>query len=60
MINLTLSQSQASDLRHALSRYLSDLSMEIADTDSKDYREGLKKRRESLKSLLDQLTTAAE
>ena len=34
-------------LREVLENYLSDLRMEIADTDSMDFREGLKHRKSS-------------
>jgi len=60
MTQLTLTPAQADDLRHALDRYLSDLSMEIADTDAFDYREFLKRRRENLRLIAEQLPLAAE
>jgi hypothetical protein len=60
MIHLKLDDDQAVALRDALGRYLSDLSMEIADTDAKDYREHLKQRRDNLRALLEQLPQAAE
>lgn len=59
MITITLTDIQASTVRDALHRYLSDLSMEISDTDSKDYRDMLKERREHLRALVDQLPAAA-
>lgn len=42
-------------LREILTDYLSDLRMEIADTDSMDFREQLKRRREFVRELLDRL-----
>lgn len=38
-----------------LESYLSDLRMEIADTDNKDFREELKTRKAALKKILDGL-----
>ena len=58
MITLNLSEEQATSLRVALDRFISDLSMEIADTDTKDYRDFLKARRDHLRELADQLPDA--
>lgn len=55
MKQLQLSDEQASTLREVLQAYVSDLAMEIADTDSMDFREGLKAKREVLNSVIDQL-----
>jgi hypothetical protein len=55
MLTLELSPNEAATLRDVLASYLSDLRMEIADTDSMDFREGLKEREALLKRLMQQL-----
>ncbi|MEX0704068.1 MAG: hypothetical protein WD069_18350 [Planctomycetales bacterium] len=55
MIQLTLLPEEAALLREVLESFLSDLRMEIANTDSMDFREMLKVREEFLKKLLVQL-----
>jgi hypothetical protein len=52
---ITLTQEEAAALRGALSSYLSDLRVEIADTDSMQFRENLKREEVLLKKLLQQL-----
>jgi hypothetical protein len=52
---ITLTQEEAAALRGVLSSYLSDLRMEIADTDAMQFREDLKRQEELLKKLLRQL-----
>ncbi|HEU4565787.1 MAG TPA: hypothetical protein VFS05_14100 [Gemmatimonadaceae bacterium] len=59
MIQLSLSADDAAMLREMLEDYLSDLRMEVAGTDSKDWREALKRREELLKRLLDELARPA-
>ena len=39
-------------LKHALESYLSDLRMEIVDTDSQDFRDGLKEEKHLLESVV--------
>jgi hypothetical protein len=55
MIRLELSDDDARILRDVVESCLSDLRMEIADTDSMDFREALKRREEFLKRLVKQL-----
>lgn len=55
MVRIELSAEEAEELSGILENYLSDLRMEIVDTDSQDFREGLKKRKEFLSRLVDQL-----
>ena len=55
MVRIELSTEEAQTLREVLSIYISDLRMEIADTDSMDYRETLKKQETFLKGLLQSL-----
>jgi hypothetical protein len=52
---ITLTQEEAATLRGVLNSYLSDLRMEIADTDSMQFREDLKREEGTLKKLLQQL-----
>jgi hypothetical protein len=53
MINLDLTKEEKDILAMVLESYLSDLRMEIADTDSMDFRESLKKRKDVLKKVLE-------
>ncbi len=55
MVRIELSAQEAEELSGILEDYLSDLRMEIVDTDSADFREGLKKRKELLGRVVDQL-----
>ncbi len=57
---LRLTDEERDVLRTVLESYLSDLRMEIADTDSKDFRTGLKQRKEVLQRVLAALTDATE
>jgi hypothetical protein len=58
MINLDLTKEENDILATVLESYLSDLRMEIADTDSMDFRESLKKRKDVLKKVLETLKQA--
>ncbi len=53
---LNLSDSELLVLRKVLDNYLSELRMEIADTDQMDYREELKQEEIIIKKLLGILT----
>jgi hypothetical protein len=55
MAQITLSQEEVITLRGALSSYVSDLRMEIRDTDSWQFRQNLKREAVLLTKLLDQL-----
>lgn len=55
MATLDLTDVEAQTLRTTLEQYLSDLRMEIADTDRQDFRETLKERKEVLQGLLGRL-----
>lgn len=55
MLTLDLTDSERTILVEALESYLSDLRMEIADTDRMDFREGLKNRKAALMKTLEQL-----
>ncbi len=55
MRTLELSEEECAELKSILTSYLSDLRMEIADTESFDFRQGLKRREVFLKKLLHSL-----
>jgi len=55
MINLDLTKEENDILAVVLESYLSDLRMEIADTDSMDFRESLKKKKDVLNKVLETL-----
>jgi hypothetical protein len=55
METLELSQEQRDALRETLRLVLSDLSVEIADTDLKSFRDNLKDRRDHLNEIMAML-----
>ncbi len=55
MIQIELTSEKAEMLREILSTYLSDLRMEIADTENMSFRESLKKKEEFLNELLQHI-----
>jgi hypothetical protein len=55
MIHLNLTDGEASILRQALATYLSDLRMEIADTDQQEFRDQLKQEEVMMKKILEAL-----
>jgi hypothetical protein len=58
MVHLVLEPTEAEVLRMVLESYLSDLRMEIADTDSMDYREKLKGRKAVLRGIVNRIVEA--
>jgi hypothetical protein len=54
-MQIELDDSDAEILREVLYSVIMDLSPEIADTDSPDYRRQLKARRDRLRAVLDRL-----
>jgi hypothetical protein len=60
MLSLMLSAEERELLQNVLQETISELRMEIADTDSGDYRAMLHKREDLLKQLLSRLATDAE
>jgi hypothetical protein len=56
-MELTLQIAEARLLRRILTQYLSDLRMEITDTENFDWRQDLKRDEESIKSLLTRIET---
>ena len=55
MTRIELTTDQVAALRRALELYLGELRMEIADTDQKDFRDGLKQEKGLLADVLTQL-----
>jgi hypothetical protein len=58
MLELDLSQEETTILRQVLEDYLSDLRMEIVDTENQDFREMLKRRKNALTKVLELLPAA--
>jgi hypothetical protein len=57
MLQLDLSPQEVGILQHVLESYLSDLRMEIADTDRMAFRERLKERKAVLMKILGTIET---
>jgi len=55
MVQLHLEPTEAEILRMVLESYLSDLRMEIANTDSMDYREKLQERKSTLRKIVNEM-----
>ncbi len=55
MATIELTNEEAETLSEILESYLSDLRMEIADTDQMNFRENLKKKEVFIKELLQRL-----
>jgi hypothetical protein len=60
VVQIDLTTDEIEVLRDVLQSYLSDLRMEIADTDRMDFREMLKERKRILVKVLDALPTTTE
>ena len=58
MVRIELTSQEAEELSSILDDYLSDLRMEIVDTEGHDFRVMLKKRKDLVKRFLDQLKGA--
>ncbi|MDH3973624.1 MAG: hypothetical protein OEV42_05030 [Deltaproteobacteria bacterium] len=56
MAKLILTGKEEMMLKEILESYLSDLRMEVADTDSKKYREALKEQEAFLKDVISRLS----
>ncbi len=55
MIQIELTENEAATLREALEMTVSELGMEIADTDRQDFRSSLKEKKQLILGLLDRL-----
>ena len=60
MIELNLAGDEIELMREVLEIYLSDLRMEIADTDRLEFRERLKERKHVIVKVLDALPVTAQ
>jgi len=56
MIDMKLTNEEAEELKDVLTSYVSDLRMEIADTDNYEFRETLKKKEKFLKDVISRLS----
>ena len=54
-MRLELTEQERAVLEEVLESWLSDLSVEIADTDRKDFRDGLKATRATIEAVLARL-----
>jgi len=54
-VHMELTAEEGKALKHALEVYLSDLRMEIVDTDSQDFREGLKHEKQLLEAVVGKI-----
>lgn len=59
MIQLELTAEEGQDLKTEVKQRLTDLDHEIAHTDSMDFKEMLKRRRESVQKFLEKLPDSA-
>lgn len=59
-MTLELTRAEADELQGALGSYLSEPPLEITDTDSYDYRQGLKARRAVLSGVVARLDGSTE
>lgn len=57
MIRIELTDSEATTLQDVLDSYLSDLRMEIADTDRMEFRESLKAKKKVIEGVLGRLAS---
>jgi hypothetical protein len=56
MVRLELTAEEAAELREILMRYLSELRMEIVDTDRSDYKDYLRGEKSTVNQILERLT----
>lgn len=56
MIDMKLTNEEAEELKDVLTSYVSELRMEIADTDKYEFRENLKRKEKFLKDLISRLS----
>jgi hypothetical protein len=54
-MDLTLERNEIDVLHRVLTQYLSDLRMEVRDTEDYDFRQPLKREEETVKAILDRL-----
>lgn len=59
MVNLELTDEEAAILKRSLELLVSDVRMEICDTDSPDFKDGLKVEKGALEHVIAQLGESA-
>ncbi len=59
MITVQLTEDEAAILKQSLELFLSDVRMEICDTDRADFRDGLKHEKSTIEHVLAQLDSTA-
>ena len=59
-MDVALSEQESTALQQALRSYLSDLRMEIVDTDNAEFKRGLRSERELLEGVVARLDTASK
>lgn len=59
MIQLDLTSDEQETIAAVLENYLSDLRMEIANTDSMDFRDMLKERKRVVQKVLDEVQSGS-
>ena len=59
MVRLELTPKEAETLLDTLESYMSELRTEIAHTDSADFREGLREKKEILRGVMERLVQKA-
>jgi hypothetical protein len=59
MIRIELTEAEAATLQDVLESYLSDLRMEIADTDRMEFREELKAKKKVVEDVMGRLGRGA-
>lgn len=59
MIRIELTEAEAATLQDVLDSYLSDLRMEIADTDRMEFREQLKGKKKVIEDVIGRLAGGA-
>ena len=60
MLIVSLTDEEAQILIESLECHITELSHEIADTDSKDYREKLKRKKSTLNKILNEIERIEE
>lgn len=60
MVHMDLTLEEAEELRKVLKTYVTDLRVEIIDTDASEFKEKLRDEKGVVKALVERLTTALE
>lgn len=57
MVNLEMTNDEASIVKNVIERYLYHLQVEIMHTDKREFRDALKERERFLKDIIDRIKT---